>query len=40
MLARKPPMLVITALANKMARTVWALLARNDVYKAPTVMAA
>jgi transposase len=30
MLARKPRMLVITALANKMARTVWALLARHD----------
>ncbi len=31
MLARKPRMLVIVALANKMARTVWALLARNGV---------
>lgn len=35
MLARKPPMLVMVALANKMARTVWALLARGGVYKAP-----
>lgn len=26
MLARKPPMLVAVALANKMARTVWALI--------------
>ena len=34
MLARKPRMLVITALANKMARTVWALLAKNEVYRA------
>jgi len=37
MLARKPRMLVIVALANKMARTVWALLAHNEVYKAPVV---
>jgi hypothetical protein len=29
---RKPPMLVWVALANKMARTVWALLARGGVY--------
>ena len=40
MLARKPRMLVITALANKMARTVWALLAHNDVYRAPALAAA
>ena len=39
MLARKPRMLVIVALAKKMARTVWALLARNEVYRAPTVAA-
>ena len=39
-LPRKPRMLVITALANKMARTVWALLARNEVYRAPAVTAA
>ena len=30
-------MLVIVALANKMARTVWALLARNEIYRAPVV---
>lgn len=36
MLARKPPMLVIFALANKMARTVWALMARGGIYQAPT----
>jgi transposase len=35
MLARKPPMLVRVALANKMARIVWALLARGGVYRAP-----
>jgi transposase len=39
MLARKPRMLVIVALANKMARIAWALLARNEVYRAPTVAA-
>src|SRR3954470_5218635 len=35
MLARKAPMLVRVALANKMARIVWALLARGGVYRAP-----
>ena len=35
MLARKPPMLVRVALANKMARIVWALLAKGGVYRAP-----
>jgi transposase len=35
MVARKPPMLVRVALANKMARTVWALMARGGVYQAP-----
>ncbi|TFV65489.1 IS110 family transposase, partial [Bradyrhizobium frederickii] len=34
MLARKPPMLVAVALANKMARTVWALMVNGGVYKA------
>jgi transposase len=32
MVARKPPMLVRVALANKMARIVWALMARGGVY--------
>ena len=35
MLARKPRMLVIVALANKMARIVWALLAKGGIYTAP-----
>ncbi|MCB1993720.1 MAG: IS110 family transposase [Geminicoccaceae bacterium] len=35
MLARKPPMLVVVALANKMARVAWALMARGDAYRAP-----
>lgn len=39
MLARKPRMLVIVALANKMARIVWALLAKNETYRAPAVAA-
>jgi len=39
MLARKPRMLVIVALANKMARTVWALRATGEIYRAPVVAA-
>ena len=39
MLARKPRMLVIVALANKTARIVWALLTTNEVYRAPAVTA-
>jgi transposase len=35
MLARKPRMLVIVALANKMARIVWALLVKCENYRAP-----
>jgi transposase len=35
MLARKPRMLVAVALANKMARIVWALLAKGGIYRAP-----
>ncbi len=40
MLARKPRMLVIVALANKMARIVWALLVKGENYQAPVVAAA
>ena len=40
MLARKPRMLVTVALANKMARIVWALLRKGEVYKSPAVIAA
>jgi len=39
MLTRKPPMLVRVALANKMARIVWALMARGGVYQAPATAA-
>ena len=35
MLASKPPMLVRVALANKMARVVWALIAKGGIYQAP-----
>ena len=37
MIACKPRMLVVVALANKMARIVWALMATGESYKAPAV---
>ena len=40
MLARKPRMLVAIALANKMARVAWALLATGANYRAPAAVAA
>ena len=39
MMARKPRMLVIVALANKMARIIWALTMREENYRAPVVTA-
>jgi transposase len=39
MLARKPPMLVIVALANKNARIAWALITKGGIYRAPAVAA-
>ena len=39
MLMRKPRMLVAVALANKMARIVWALLAKGGIYRASIVAA-
>jgi transposase len=39
MLARKPRMLVTVALANKMARIVWALMAYGGFYRAPAAAA-
>lgn len=39
MLERKPPMLVIVALANKNARIAWALLTKGGTYRAPAVPA-
>ncbi len=37
MLAKKPRMLVAAALANKMARIAWALMAKGGVYRAPAL---
>jgi len=39
MLTHKPPMLVRVALANKMARIVWALMVRGGVYQFPAAAA-
>ena len=39
MLTRKPPMLVRVALANKMARIVWALMVKGGEYRAPAASA-
>ena len=39
MLARKPRMLVTVALANKTARIVWALLMKQEDYRAPVAAA-
>jgi transposase len=38
MLARKPPMLVAVALANKMARGIWAMLTKQENYRNPVPM--
>ena len=40
MLAQKPRILITVALANKMARTVWALLVKQEDYRAPVAVAA
>ena len=40
MIAEKPPKLVAVALANKMARIIWALSVRKDIYRAPAAVAA
>jgi transposase len=39
MLQQKPRMLVAVALANRMARIVWALLTKGEVYRAPAAVA-
>ncbi|KXV18022.1 transposase [Acetobacter malorum] len=39
MLTRKPRMLVAVALANKMARTIWAMLTRQENYRDPVLSA-
>ena len=40
MLARKPKMLVAVALANRMARTAWALMRKGEDYRDPAMAAA
>lgn len=40
MMARKPRMLVAIALANKMARTIWAMLIKQEDYRDPELIAA
>lgn len=40
MMARKPRMLITVALANKTARIIWALLIKQEEYKAPVAAAA
>ncbi len=37
MLMRKPKMLVAIALANKMARQIWAMLTKNNDYSDPAM---
>ena len=38
-MARRPFKVVAVALANKMARIIWALLAKGGLYQAPPEMA-
>jgi transposase len=40
MLGRKPKMLVAVALANKMARAIWAMLTKGEDYSDPALIAA
>jgi transposase len=37
LLARRPAKVVAVALANKMARIAWAVLARGEIYQAPAL---
>ena len=37
---RKPRMVAAIALANKMARQIWAMLTRGEAYRAPAAMTA
>lgn len=39
MIERKPPLLVRVALANKMARIIWVLMRKGEVYRAPAAHA-
>jgi len=40
MLERKPPMVVAVALANKMARGIWAMLTHGEDYRDPAIASA
>ena len=40
LLARRPFKVVAVALANKMARVAWALLAKRETYRVPALVAA
>ena len=40
LLARRPPKVAAIALANKIARTTWAIMAKGERYKEPTALAA
>jgi transposase len=40
LLAKKPAKVVAVALANKMARIAWAILANGGTYRAPALAAA
>ena len=40
MLGKKPRMLVATALANKMARGIWAMLTKQENYRNPATVSA
>lgn len=39
LMARRPYKVAAVALANKMARTIWALLVKGGIYQAPAIMA-
>ncbi len=39
MIIRKPLMLVAMALANKMARMIWAMITKNEAYRNPAMIA-
>jgi transposase len=40
LLARRPTKIAAIALANKLARMAWAMMARNERYKEPAALAA
>lgn len=39
LMSRRPFKVVAVALANKLARTIWALLVKGGTYRAPPIMA-